>query len=156
MLLAYEVLNGRNGHDVGRALLAKLYRQATDTDLPEILCTATGKPYFPDSGWHFSISHTKNHAFCVLAEHPVGIDAEETDRKIDPRLAHRYFSEIEQTRLRSDDDLLRLWVLKEATAKRSGRGIGNWLKTTAFHPDDNRITIIDGCYVAVVEEYDAI
>ena len=48
--------------------------------------------------------------------------------------------------------LLRLWVLKEAYAKLTGRGIGNWLKSTDFDPEDTRITCIDGCYVAILEE----
>lgn len=152
VFFAFERLDGRSGHAVGRQLLAQLYREATGNDHPEIVCTPLGKPYFVGSKWHFSISHTKNHAFCVLADHPVGIDAEEIGRKIDPALAKRYLSEAEQSRLSEDDALLRLWVLKEAAAKLSGKGIGNWLKTTDFDPFDPRITIINGCYVAILEE----
>ena len=152
MLFAYEALQGRSGHEVGRALLARLYREATGENHPEILCTPLGKPYFENSRWHFSISHTTHHAFCVLADHPVGIDAEETDRKVHPALAQRYFSEAEQSRSHTNDALLRLWVLKEACAKLSGKGIGNWLKTTDFDPFDTRISMIDGCYVAILEE----
>ena len=155
MFFAYERLDGRNGHEVGRQLLAKLYRDATGESLPEIACTPLGKPYFPDLPWHFSISHTKNHAFCVLADHPVGIDAEEIGRQINPTLATRYLSASEQTRLQ-DDALLRLWVLKEAAAKLSGKGIGNWLKNTDFDPFDPKIQIIDGCYVAILEEENVI
>ena len=158
MLLAYEVLNGRSGHDVGRALLAALYRKVTNESCPEICTTPLGKPYFADSCWHFSISHTQNHAFCALSEHPIGIDAEEIGRPLNPKLATRYLSETEQARLGDDpsDALLRLWVLKEAAAKCSGKGIGNWMNTTDFDPDDSRITTIDGCYVAIVEDNHAI
>lgn len=158
MFFAYEALNGRSGHAVGLELLARLYRDATGNDLPEIHRTPLGKPYFADSAWHFSISHTKNHAFCVLTDRPVGIDAEEIGRSIDPNLGKRFLSGTEQTRLGHDpaDALLRLWVLKEATAKHSGKGIGNWLNTTDFDPCDPRIQIIDGCYVAIVEEDHAV
>ena len=152
MLLAFERLEGRSGHEVGRALLAQLYRDATGQDHPQILCTPLGKPYFVDSLWHFSISHTKNHAFCVLSNRPVGIDAEEIGRKLNPALAGRYLSPTEQTRLTDEDALLRLWVLKEAAAKLSGKGIGNWMQNTDFYPNDPKIQIIDGCYVAILEE----
>jgi len=156
VFFAYERLQGRGGHEVGRALLARLYREATGEAHPEILRTPLGKPYFADSAWHFSISHTKNHAFCALSDRPVGIDAEETDRQLNPALAQRYLSENEQARLHTPDGLLRLWVLKEAAAKCCGKGIGNWLKNTDFDPFDPRISIIDGCYVAILEEYHAV
>lgn len=158
MLLAYEALNGRSGHEVGRELLTRLYRDATGAHLPEIVYTPLGKPYFKDSPWHFSISHTKNHAFCILANHPVGIDAEEVGRQINPNLASRYLSQAEQARLGDDpaDALLRLWVLKEAAAKCCGKGIGNWMRTTDFDPFDPKIQIIDGCYVAIMEENHAV
>ena len=64
VFLLSEALNGRDGHKVGRELLARLYRQATGKDLPPIAITPRGKPYFPDGAWHFSISHTKHFAFC--------------------------------------------------------------------------------------------
>ena len=80
-------LKGRTGHEVGRELLAELYRRVTGQELPSIAVADRGKPYFVDSPWHFSISHTKDHVFCALAKCPVGIDAEELDRKIDLRLA---------------------------------------------------------------------
>ena len=44
----------------------------------------------------------------------------------------------------------RLWVQKESYAKLTGRGLGNYLKETDFDPAD--IQIIDGCYVAIMEE----
>lgn len=158
MLLAAEALNGRSGHTVGRLLLADLYRRTTGEELPPIATTANGKPYFTEGDWHFSISHTKNHAFCVLSQKNVGLDAEETDRKVSPAMARKFLSPTEQARLGPDmqREVLRLWVLKEALAKREGRGIGNWMKTTDFDPYDHRIQEIDGCFVAVLEEEDAV
>ena len=49
MRLAHCELDGRNGHDAGRALLARLYREETGEDLPPILKTRRGKPYFENS-----------------------------------------------------------------------------------------------------------
>jgi len=154
--LAWESLNGRSGHEVGRLLLARLCREETGEEMPEICIAEGGKPYFKDSRYYFSISHTKRHAFCVLAEHPIGIDAEEKDRQIKPRLADKILSESEKRRYAAAPDrhdaLLRLWVLKEAAVKLTGEGLRGYPNHTAFDPKDPRITEIDGCYVAVLEE----
>ncbi len=145
MELKWERLDGRDGHTVGRKLLAEMAGQI------EVMLTETGKPYFADCPLHFSISHTKNHVFVCVSEKNVGIDAEEKDRKIRPA-ALAMLSEKERIRVKSDADFLRLWVLKEAYAKLTGRGIGNYLKNTDFSPDDRRIQEIDGCFVAILEE----
>lgn len=152
MQIAFTRLQGESGHAAGRKLLTAL----CGGDLPEIAQTKQGKPYFPNSTLHFSISHTKNHAFCCLSEKNVGIDAEETDRIVSPALANKVLSETEKTRYAAASDknaaLLRLWVLKEAYAKLLGKGLGDYLYQTDFDPEDPRVQIIDGCYVAVLEE----
>lgn len=157
-ILAWTRLDGRGGHEAGRQLLARLYRAETGADCPPILTTPRGKPYFEDSPLHFSITHTKNHAFCVLAPHPVGIDAEEQDRNINLRLADKILSPPEKARFEKAPDkraaLLRLWVLKEAAAKCSGEGLRGYPAHTDLSPEDHRITEIDGCYVAVIKEND--
>ena len=152
MRLAWTRLDGKDGHDAAYALLEQL----VGTPLPPIRRTELGKPYFADGGPHFSISHTTNHAFCYASERNIGIDAEEIGRRVDLRLANKILSVGEKalfdTAMDKQDCLLRLWVLKESYAKLTGRGIGNYLKSTDFSPDDPRIQIIDGCYVAVIEE----
>lgn len=156
MRIAWQRLLNRSGHEAGLALLEQLYREETGKPLPSIAKTPQGKPYFPQSDLHFSISHTPNHAFCCLHSENVGIDAEEIGRAPDMRLLDRYCSPNERQRITSAnhpaDALLRLWVLKESYAKFTGRGLGNYLKATDFSPDDPRIQIIDGCYVAVFTE----
>ena len=155
MVFAYRAIEPGQGHRAGRELLAELYRQQTGCDLPAIAIAERGKPYFENAPWHFSISHTPKHVFCVLSDRPVGIDAEETDRKIDLRLAEKILSGREKARFEQAADqraaLLRLWVLKEAAGKCSGFGVNANPTHTDFSPDDPRIQIIDGCYVAIVE-----
>ena len=155
MQIKWERLDGRSGHDVGRQLLQQLYWEAMGTDCPPILIAPRGKPYFEDSTLHFSISHTKNHAFCVLSSYPVGIDAEEKDRRVDLRLAEKILSAEERTHFgladHPQDVFLRFWVLKEAAAKLTGEGLRGYPNHTDFSPNDTRIQEIDGCYVAVIE-----
>lgn len=145
---------GCSGHEAAYALLKRL----AGDPLPPIVRTPQGKPFFQDSDLHFSLSHTAGHAFCCVSRGNVGMDAEETDRSVDLRLAQRFLSPDEKAYFDAAPDkrdcLLRLWVLKESYAKLTGRGIGNYLKNTAFSPDDPAIQVIDGCYVAVLKEGD--
>ncbi len=145
MELRWARLDGRGGHEMGRALLEEM------AGVHEIRVTETGKPYFADSPLHFSVSHTKNHVFVCLSHKNCGIDGEETDRPVRPSVIGM-LSDAEKARVTCDADLLKLWVLKEAYAKLTGRGIGNYLKNTDFSPDDRAVKEIDGCYVAVLEE----
>ena len=156
MILGHCELHGRTGHEVGRALLARLYRETTGEDLPSIAIGEKGKPYFLDSPYHFSISHTKNHAFCALSRKPVGLDAEELDRRVHLKLADKIFSPGERAQYDAAPDksraFLTFWVLKEAEAKLTGEGLRIYPNHTHFSLDDPRVTEISGCLVAVMEE----
>lgn len=156
MKVAFCKLEGRTGHEAGRQLLRDLYLQKTGEDLPEIRITERGKPYFPDSPWHFSISHTSRHAFCVLSRNNVGLDAEELDRKINLKLADKVLSPWEKAQFDTAENpekaLLTFWVLKEAAAKLSGEGLRIYPNHTNFSLDDSRVTELDGCIIAVMEE----
>jgi len=156
MWIAYEALHGGNGHEVGLALLTRLYRQHTGQSLPAIARTQRGKPYFVDSPLHFSISHTKKHVFCALSETPIGIDAEEVDRLVNPKLATKILSPGELRQYEEADDknkaLLTFWVLKEAAAKLSGEGLQGYPNHTDFSLDDPRVMQHDGCLLAVMTE----
>ena len=154
MKIASCELHGRSGHEAGRQLLAELYRETVGQEMPAILTTERGKPYFADSTWHFSISHTKKHAFCALSSNPVGIDAEELDRNINLALAQKILSAGEIARFAEAEDprraLLTFWVLKEAQAKYTGEGLRGYPNRTDFFLDDPRVTEMDGCLVAVI------
>ena len=156
MYLDSRDLAGKTGHEAGRELLAALYRRATGESLPPIAVGDRGKPYFPDSDWHFSISHTKKHVFCALARCPIGIDAEEVTRKIDLRLADKILSVAERAEFDAAGDqnkaLLNFWVLKEAPAKLTGDGLRGYPNHTSFSLADPRVREQDGCLLAVMTE----
>ena len=158
LYLAHCSLGGSSGHEAGRKLLRQLFVTHADGDMPEIAVGPGGKPYFVKGKWHFSISHTKKHAFCALSDSPVGIDAEETDRRIDLRLAEKILSPAEKAQFDIAADrrqaLLRFWVLKEAAAKLTGAGLRGYPNHTNFDLNDSRVTIIDGCFVAILQEED--
>lgn len=155
MLLAGREIEPGTGHSQGRALLEALYRQYTGKDMPPILLSDRGKPYFADGQVHFSITHTKHHVFCALSDKPIGIDAEEIDRDIDLRLAEKILSPGEKAQYLAAEDkrlaLLKFWVLKEAAAKATGEGLRGYPNKTDFSLDDPRTREISGCLVAVIE-----
>ncbi len=154
MKIAFCPLNGQSGHEAGRQLLARLYREETGSTLPPIRKTERGKPYFEDSIYHFSISHTPKHAFCVLSRENIAIDAEELDRPINLKLAQKILSPAEQRQFNEAPDkrraLLTFWVLKEAAAKLTGDGLRGYPNHTEFSLADPRVTEMDGCLVAIL------
>lgn len=156
MIFSWCALDGRTGHEAGRALLAELYRRETGEALPPIGISPRGKPFFADSPWHFSISHTRKHAFCVLDRENIAIDAEELDRRVELRLAERILSPGEKEQFEAAADktraVLTFWVLKEAAAKLSGEGLRGFPNHTNFSLDDPRVREIEGCVVAVLQE----
>ena len=153
---AHCALGNKSGHEAGRQLLRQLWDDHIGGAMPPIAIAPRGKPYFENCPWHFSISHTKQHAFCALSDSPIGIDAEETDRKIDLRLAQKILSPQEATQFEAAADkraaLLKFWVLKEAAAKFSGDGLRGYPDHTQFNLNDDRLQEIDGCFVAMITE----
>ena len=153
---AMERLDGRSGHAVGRQLLQRLYRENVGEVLPEIQETPLGKPFFATGAWHFSISHSQNHACCALSDGPVGLDAEELTRRVNPALAKKILSPGEKAQYdRAADQnraLLTFLVLKEAAGKRTGQGIGSHPTHTNFMLTDSRVFEADGCLIALLTQ----
>ena len=158
MYLQGKPIASGSGHTEGRALLEQMYLQYVGAPMPEIAVTPRGKPYFVDSPWYFSISHSKGHVFCALSQRKIGIDAEELDRKIRPELAQKILSAMERQQYEAAADprkaLLTFWVLKEAFAKCTGEGLKGYPNHTAFLLSDPRVRQIQDCLVAVIEEED--
>ena len=157
ILRSAEIRPGQTGHEAGRELLEKMYTELLQEPMPPIAVTERGKPYFTEGDLHFSISHTPRYVFCVLAENPVGIDAEELDREVNLQLADRILSPKEREQYDLVEDkrtaLLTFWVLKEAAAKCSGAGLRGFPNDTNFFLCDPRVTTREGCLVAAIEDW---
>ena len=86
----------------------------------------------------------------------MGLDAEELDRKVNLKLAEKILSPEEKARFDAAENkekaLLTFWVLKEASAKLSGEGLRGYPNHTNFTLEDPRVTELDGCILAVMEE----
>lgn len=157
-------LNGLDSRVAGRLLLRQLYEELTGQEtLPEIGKGQRGKPCFLTGPYHFSITHTKTRVFCAISDRPIGIDAEDLTRRVNPELADKILSDSERAIYDAsapedkNEVLLRLWVMKEAAVKCSGEGLRGYPNQTDFRPDDPRIMLCHGCVVAVIEgEEDAV
>ena len=116
-----------------------------------------GKPFFPGSDLHFSITHTKTTVFCAISDTEIGIDAEDLTRKVSPSLAEKVLSPAEYAQYQAvpeedrNEALLRFWVLKEAEAKCSGLGLRGYPNHTEFDLNDPRVQKLGGCMVAVIQ-----
>ena len=155
--LDFWPLNGLDSRVAGRLLLARMYEELTGEELPPIEKAPRGKPYFPGSDLHFSITHTKTTVFCAIADTPLGIDAEDLTRKVSPALAEKILSPYEYAQYEAvpeedkNEALLRFWVLKEAEAKCSGLGLRGYPDHTEFDLEDPRVQELGGCLVAVIQ-----
>lgn len=92
-----------------------------------------GKPHLighPDI--HFSLSHCKEAALCVISDRPVGADIESI-RHYNESLARYTMNENEMNKIlgsaRPDVEFIRFWTQKEAVCKLSGKGISNKMTT---------------------------
>ncbi|KAE8547405.1 MULTISPECIES: 4'-phosphopantetheinyl transferase family protein [Marinobacter] len=84
-------------------------------------------------GWHLSLSHSQGLTACATGRSALGIDLEPSQRRADwARVTTRWFTAVEQEwLLRADDpfSFLKVWTLKEAWLKATGRGIAGNLQT---------------------------
>ncbi len=86
-----------------------------------------GKPILaPDTGFHFSLSHSGPVALCAYGPAPLGADVEKPDRPA-LRVVQRKCPPGEWAWLQAQPDpeaaFFRLWVLKEAYVKALGTGL---------------------------------
>ena len=155
--LDFWPLNGLDSRVAGKLLLARMYEELTGEEMPPIEKAPRGKPYFPGSELHFSITHTKTTVFCAISDVPLGIDAEDLNRRVSPTLAQKILSPAEFAQYEAvpeedrNEALLRFWVLKEAEAKCSGLGLRGYPDHTDFDLNDPRVSKIGECIVAVIQ-----
>ena len=112
----------------------------------KVSVTEKGKPYFTDyPDIHYSVTHSKSSAACVMFDKPVGIDME-GHRADSCSVAKRFFSAheniwIEEGTSQEERDrrFLRLWTLKEAYSKMTGEGIAACLNKIYFKSEGNTL-----------------
>jgi 4'-phosphopantetheinyl transferase len=81
-----------------------------------------GKPTFRSNLVHFNISHTKKLVVCAIGHNCMGIDIEMTNRKIKLPL------NIVHGNTKHNYNFIKRWVLLEACAKLTGKGLSQILK----------------------------
>ena len=106
-----------------------------------------GKPFIAGRPeLHFSLSHCKEAAVCVLSRKPVGIDVESIGRYRDS--VARYAMNDEELRQiqqaeRPEVEFTRLWTMKESLLKMTGEGINDNMKGVLQNTGKECFTIID-------------
>ena len=100
---------------------------------PVFRYSVEGKPFIENpSGAHFSLSHSKSVALCVLSRQPVGADVEAV-RPVGDDLVRYTMNDRECDWIFAAPDkvkaFLTLWTRKEAVLKLTGEGIRNDLKS---------------------------
>jgi 4'-phosphopantetheinyl transferase len=91
-------------------------------------------------GWRLSLSHSAGLAGCAVSgDAPIGLDLEPIARNPQwQKVVSRWFSPPETAWLLAANDseaFLKVWTLKEAWLKATGRGIANNLKTLTITAD---------------------
>ena len=101
----------------------------TGEALPPIAYGSKDKPFFPNGGVCFSLSHAGDYALCAVAPEELGCDIERRGRA-DMKLAARFFHPEEVALLTAapegaerDALFTRIWTLKESFLKATGRGL---------------------------------
>ena len=133
---AFRVKAARATFILGRAILRKGLALATGSQPAEIdvIIEAMGRPVAPDSGWHFSITHSGPWVAVAFSRAWIGCDLETGSslRSTDlAGLARQVFSPLEIDGLAALSDrpqeqrafFLAVWRRKEAVLKAAGLGL---------------------------------
>jgi 4'-phosphopantetheinyl transferase len=101
-------------------------------------------------GPHFNLSHTDGLVACAVSnELELGIDVEPVNRKAPLELAKEHFAPAEQDWIASLPEpeqafgFWRVWTLKEAFIKATGRGLGQPLQDISFGFEPLRVVFRD-------------
>ena len=109
----------------------------------EIAYNSQGKPYFlSNREIFFNISHSSNYVACAISDRPVGIDIE-GGRKARQNLAKRFFDESEASWInecQSEERFFRIWTLKEAYGKATGKGVLDILDKIVYRLKEGKMT----------------
>lgn len=105
------------------------------------------KPGITDIPIQFNLSHSKGLTACaVVLESPIGIDVESVNRKMDLKIADRFFSKKESECLAkaSENEIemfFDFWTLKESYIKAKGKGLSIPLNKFSFTISEGRTDI---------------
>lgn len=93
-------------------------------EFPGIKRTDKGKPYFENSGIHFSISHSGDIWVCLFANFNIGVDIQIMRDGALEAIADRFFTEEEAETVRNEGKtaFYRIWTTREACGKYAGTG----------------------------------
>lgn len=135
-------------HELGRKTCAAAYlllceglqKEYGITERPLFDYGEHGKPFIvghPDI--HFNISHCREAVLCVVSDRPVGADIE-SFREYKASLVRYTMNDAEIARIEQSDHpevaFIRLWTMKEAKLKWSGRGITDHMKDVLDGTED--------------------
>ena len=100
-----------------------------------------GKPFYPECGVHFNLSHAGNWAVCGADRREIGVDIEKI-HQVDPGIAGRFFTAAENDFIESAENAFekknpfyRLWTLKESYVKCIGKGFSCSFDSFSCIPD---------------------
>ncbi len=109
--------DGCSMHEKARYLL-KWMLDYLGMEFCDIGISDYGKPYFKSGDIRFNYSHSNNYIACAVSFFEVGVDIEDTGRKISDRVSNRYLDGERDIKKR-----LEKWVRKEAYGKLKGLGL---------------------------------
>lgn len=119
-----------------------------------ILTGENGKPFFPGSELHFSLSHSGGWLACAVYDKPLGLDIQVL-KKCDIRVVNRFFTKDEFDYIKSCSDpdaaFIEVWTKKESRVKASGCGIKQGLSAFSVldKPDEYTHFVIENVHFAL-------
>ena len=145
--LKFKHEQGRKTCAMAYLLLCEALRQEYGiTELPVFEFGEHGKPFIvghPDI--HFNFSHCSEAVICAVSDQPVGVDVESI-REYKESLARYTMNDQELEQIaraeRPDVEFIRLWTMKEAVLKLSGRGIVDDLKHVLTDTKTSELTTV--------------
>ena len=145
--LKFKHEQGRKTCAMAYLLLCQALRQEYGiTELPVFEYGEHGKPFIvghPDI--HFNFSHCREAVICVVSNRPVGVDVESIreyrDSLVRYTMNDQEVQQIERAE-RPDVEFIRLWTMKEAVLKLSGRGIVDDLKHVLTDVKTSELTTV--------------
>ena len=123
-VLKYKFQAGREQSLRAYMLLQRLLKEEYGITEPPIFRELeNGKPVIVGhEDIHFNMSHCKYAVACAVSNEPVGIDVERIMEKVNDDLA-KYVLSDEELKDLTPLKFTRLWTMKEAVVKLTGRGI---------------------------------